>query len=102
MESGICRYSGSGVHKLVVHSIVDNYRVRGEIFTDELPKLEDATKIAARIACRTGVEGRESDLGPVGYALTSLLAAIYQLNYVPNVPEDYEPYEDSAMEFDFF
>ena len=102
MESGVCRYSDSSVHKLVVHSVVDNYRVRGEIFTDDLPKLEDATKIAARIACRTGVVAKESGLSPVEYALASLLAAIYQLKFVPDVPEDYEPYEDSCWEFDFF
>lgn len=83
---------GNVLHRLKVYAAIDNYRVRGAVFTDEVPELVDATKIAARIASRCD---------QVEVAVVSLLMAIYQLSYVPDVPRGYQPFNDEELE-EFF
>ena len=93
MESGVSRYRCPMVHKLVVYAAIDNYRVRRRVFTEQIPELVDATKMAARISRRAQ---------SVEEAVVSLLMAVYQLNYVPDVPRGYQPFNDEELEESFF
>jgi len=89
MSGKVTKYTFPDSSRLVIHAAVDNYRVRGKAYTKKLPKLVEATKMAARINQRAS---------SVEEALQSLLVAVYQLDYIPNVPDDYCAYNDEEME----
>lgn len=80
-------------YRLAVHAVIDNYRVRGEVFTNGVPNLVESCEIAMRIL------NRESDPRRV---VIALLMAQFQLDFVLEIPQEFHVLFDKEKWGKFF